>query len=1206
MKKISLPILLLLCLNVLQAQQLEGTESLRMAPRANVITYDAEKSIEHLMYDNSSYIYPLDDDWQMGSYDGRVSLSQSYLFPKDWKGFRIFFRMVSPAGYGLYINNKLIGVSHDCASITEFDITELLRWGKVHTLEMRYAGKDDGEDLEDFPLVNDKVESIFQASLLLKPELNIQDYLIETEYDAVSKQGSYRLEADLFNQKRKGKSYIELEIWDAKGHQVDKLGKWCFFDKRSESSQVIKSEIPNVQPWNAESPRLYTAVIRLYDENMNLQDLVGTKFGFRSLGEKNSITVNGRKITFKGVVINTPIIKSEADVKRLRSELVQMKCNNINALYVTGSNPYCEKLFELCDELGFYVVSDVVMSPASNRGNAVAADPNYSELFSDRVRSMYGQLKNHPSIVAWSIGNSLDNGVCMQGIYRTLHQLDAKRPVIYPGAQYAENTDLIALPHSTPTMLGQYISKGQSRSFIMSSYGSAEGNNFGGIVPLWQKVIDHQSIQGGFFEIFEWSELANKPYLGELKQLYRPIDVRLTATSVDAAEFLITNLSDFRSMADFHLDYVICSNLKPNIVSGDVAMALKPGESKDFKLKVPKLLLYAGEQLYIKFTLRQRGNSSAVPKNWVLYTEQIPLPSDNMPLQPYVCHEGTALQIAKDSARQTVISNNVVSLTFNDSLGAVTQLSFQGHQLLTRPIQLSFMRNPSPNDMRDPNGLKHWNRFLMGNVQTEVVASTCRQLDDGNVGIDVMTRYSSDRGDVLFDIRQAYLILRSGDVLISNDIIVSDQIQSLARVGMTMGLSKQLDTAQWLGRNVESYSDRNASGLIAQQQAPISSLHQRYDFTGQHQGNHAQTSWVSFFNSSYGLYADIIDALCNYSIYPFADEDLAISQDDSQLPDPSDWTFHLDYRMAGVGSSVAGIPIAPTDLVKDHKYLFTIHLRPYDCMEYAPQDFRRIVYPKVVSNIVEMPVISKNRDRFDGPMQIQIACPTKGAEIRYTLDGTVPTEKSALYTKPFTIQSSLVVKARAFKKNEAPSFVASEQFSFDYIVSCHFANKPNTPYNKNAAKALFDGEMGDINDLSHGWLGFSGRDVQVDLELGKPISIQQVKLRFAHVPEAWVFAPQRVEVAVSADGKSFTPFVEGEISYDPNAESMNSMQLQMLNIPIKEDQVRYVRIVAHPIARIPQWHRAKGLKPWIMMDEIEVVDDLSNTSQSPADSNNSK
>jgi len=106
--------------------------------------------------------------------------------------------------------------------------------------------------------------------------------------------------------------------------------------------------------------------------------------------------------------------------------------------------------------------------------------------------------------------------------------------------------------------------------------------------------------------------------------------------------------------------------------------------------------------------------------------------------------------------------------------------------------------------------------------------------------------------------------------------------------------------------------------------------------------------------------------------------------------------------------------------------------------------------------------------------------------------------------------------------------------------------------------------------------------------LGKVIHIRSVTLRFAHVPDAWVFAPAAVMVAVSSDGKEFTDYIPAAIAYDASLEEMNTTQLQVLDIPVNRDQVRFVRILAKPIDRIPQWHRAKGLKPWIMMDEIEI------------------
>lgn len=1197
LKRLSLPLFFLLCLNNIQAQQMAGIEGVRMAPRANVVTYENENDIERLKYASSPFITFLDEDWTRAVVDEHVVLSQHYFIPKDWKDFRVFFQMKAPAGYGLFVGDKFIGESQDGSALTEFDLSEQLRFGKSVELSLRYVGHD-GALLEEFPRNNDQEPLPGECSFLLKPLLNVQDYTVTTEYEAASQMGSYTVDFDLFNIKKKGKCYVEVEIWDPQGHQVDKLGKWCFFDKRSETSQSITSSLSKVQSWNAEVPRLYTLVIRLYDEKMREQDLVGTRFGFLSVKEQNRFSLNGKALTIKGVAISQLPTRNGGNVldeKILRNEMMQMKVNNINALRYCGNDPLPERFFELCDELGFYVICDAYLSPKSNMGQAVATDIEYRDLFADRVRSMYGRLKNHPCILAWSLGNSPDNGICMQSAYQALKQLDSQRPVLYTGAQYSENTDIIAPMFCNIDMLSQYLAKNQSRSLIMLSYGDVQGNSFGGMQPLWQKVYDQESIQGGFLNCYKWSSVMDLPYLPEIKQLYRPFDVKLTSVSPDAAEFLITNLCDFRTLADYRLEYVIYTNLKSDIVSGDVPMALSPGEAKDFKLKVPQLNLYTGEELFIKFVLRQRSNTPTIPKNTELCFAQFALPSTNADRYNYSDQQGSAFNIENDTAGIVHISNNNISLQFDKNTGLISDVDFHGHRVINQPPSLSFMRAPSENDLADPNGLKQWMRYGVAQNDIEIVATNCKKVDPYTVGIDVMTRYNSPSFGVLFDVRQSYMILSSGDILINNDVTVSEQIKSLARVGLQMGVTRDFDTIELFGRSIESYSDRKSAGKVVQQKIPVSQMVAHYnDNLLRHEGNHVDTRWAALRNSTIGLYVDIIDTLCNFSIDEFGDDlkTSAIMDGSAKIQKADNWILHVDYAMAGVGGAQAGMNLAERDLVKSHKYNFTVHLRPYECQESNAQDFRRIIYPKVVSNITELPVIRKNRERFDGPMQVTITCNTPKAEIRYTLDGTVPTEKSPLYTKPITIQNSVVLKARAFKTGEAPSFVATEQFSFDYVVSCQFGHKPNTPYNKNAVKALFDGEIGDVNDLSRGWLGFSGHDVQVDLELSKCINIKGVTLRFAHVPDAWVFAPSQVMVAVSKDGKEYSDYVPATVNYDAAAAEMNTTQLQVIHIPVSRADVRFVRLLAKPISRIPQWHRAKGLKPWTMMDEVVIEEEV--------------
>lgn len=63
--------------------------------------------------------------------------------------------------------------------------------------------------------------------------------------------------------------------------------------------------------------------------------------------------------------------------------------------------------------------------------------------------------------------------------------------------------------------------------------------------------------------------------------------------------------------------------------------------------------------------------------------------------------------------------------------------------------------------------------------------------------------------------------------------------------------------------------------------------------------------------------------------------------------------------------------------------------------------------------------ISPQLGLFYKPVRVKLWTGDKDAKIHYTLDGSVPTKKSPLYTKPFIIKENKVLNAIAFNdKNE--------------------------------------------------------------------------------------------------------------------------------------------------------------------------------------------
>jgi chitinase len=62
---------------------------------------------------------------------------------------------------------------------------------------------------------------------------------------------------------------------------------------------------------------------------------------------------------------------------------------------------------------------------------------------------------------------------------------------------------------------------------------------------------------------------------------------------------------------------------------------------------------------------------------------------------------------------------------------------------------------------------------------------------------------------------------------------------------------------------------------------------------------------------------------------------------------------------------------------------------------------------------------------------VNISCTISGATIRYTTDGTDPTESSAEYTAPVAISQSCTLKAKAFKTGWTASAIKSAAYTIE-------------------------------------------------------------------------------------------------------------------------------------------------------------------------------
>ena len=100
----------------------------------------------------------------------------------------------------------------------------------------------------------------------------------------------------------------------------------------------------------------------------------------------------------------------------------------------------------------------------------------------------------------------------------------------------------------------------------------------------------------------------------------------------------------------------------------------------------------------------------------------------------------------------------------------------------------------------------------------------------------------------------------------------------------------------------------------------------------------------------------------------------------------------------------------------------------------GPLGTNYISHPVTVTaslGIVATPVLTPNGGTFTNAVLVGISCSTTGATIRYTLDGSLPTNSSTVYTGLLTLTNSVTLKAAGFATGYLQSAIVSANFTIN-------------------------------------------------------------------------------------------------------------------------------------------------------------------------------
>jgi len=261
----------------------------------------------------------------------------------------------------------------------------------------------------------------------------------------------------------------------------------------------------------------------------------------------------------------------------------------------------------------------------------------------------------------------------------------------------------------------------------------------------------------------------------------------------------------------------------------------------------------------------------------------------------------------------------------------------------------------------------------------------------------------------------------------------------------------------------------------------------------------------------------------------------------------------------------------------------------FECTEYS----RNIIcdrYDKLGREVLEAEqYIFTNSFSRDGKTYVELKN-LGDYPIYYTLDGRRPSEGSFLYTEPFVLDRSCEVKAVCY--NEYGDAVEAAKYLLLHKGMGHL-KRLNTQYatyrdtySGGGDNALLDGEMGSDKTYNDGhWQGYWGKDIDVELDLGKKTAVNHVLMRFMQNSTDWILSPKEISLYGSVDGKEWTLVRTEHFNpdYRQSGNVIRNDAIRNLNL-----NTRYLRIVVKNPGLLPEFTPGAGYDSYLFCDEIVI------------------
>ena len=795
----------------------------------------------------------------------------------------------------LYINGAFVGFSQISHKLGEFDITPFVHSGenKIDILVLKWCKGSYLEDQDKW-----RFTGIFRDVYLLKRSAkHITDYRILTKIDG--KDGLVCFAP---------KDGLETVV--------------CLNgERKTTQGQPIEFRIENADLWSAETPRLYELTIECNGE------IIYERVGIRTSEVKDGVfLINGKPVKLYGVNRHDfhPEKGAAVSEEDIKADLLLMKRLNVNAIR-TSHYPSAPYLYALCDEMGFYVMSESDLEchgahtgwnpkkdVANNVIGSIAENPLFADSFLERQMFNVENNKNHACVVIWSLGNESGFGQNFLDVIPAIRAID-DRPLHYEGAwrypdrftkddYHAWDLDMASrMYEDVPWVQDVFLAdEKEKRPLVFCEYQHAMGNGPGGFKEYIELFESNPRMMGGF--VWEWADHGvsyggkTERYGGDFGEIVHDgnfcidgivtADRRLKAGSLQMQYFYQPLAFAFEDgeLIVFNKNFFAVESGELWVEQGGktqkISVSIAPREGIKLAFEKEKTLLVR----YFRM-----GETEPCAKEQFYFNAYMPT---------VFCGKSFKME---EKGRLLVVQVGDAEYCLDQTSGEIVSVKVDGETF--GGMKLTLWRAPTDNDRKIRVAWEEQNvPYAYPNVLSYAVE-----------GAQIRFVFGMGNGRTCYLLKGelVYTFSENGfSVSIDYDTAQKSGVEYydyLPRLGWEMALPKSFNRLRYLAYggengNGETYSDLYEYAVKTEYETDVVSQYYPYA-KPQESGSHFAPEYAELTDGNVYILAE---GMRSFSALPYSAETLAKAKHHDELPATDGTYFTADYYMSGIGTGSCG------------------------------------------------------------------------------------------------------------------------------------------------------------------------------------------------------------------------------------------------------------------------------------------------------------